>query len=390
MKIAHYLPYDYDYHPWWLEKIAQTLAHGLSTFTKSEAMIITSDIGMPNADSPTKAIITNQDADLCQTYHLPSWEMVSNFAIPRLWKSAFWHHYDTIKTFEPDLIITHTRFFVWSVVGGIVAKLLGKPRVHIEHGMGFVQGYPRYIRWIAWIVDRTRWWWIFRQCDHIITISDQHTSFIQHFTHKKPTVIYNPIDYQPRKRRDNSQAHIGFIGRLVPLKGVHLLISALSELQDQERRCTIVGSGSEETKLKELAKTLGLEKRIEFIGAKDRADYLHTFDILVNPSYQEGLPTTVVEGLIAQCLVVSTCVGATNEINAWSDLILIQPDNSTILAQTLQNLLHNKSYRTYQGLSSSQVQAQFDTDRIIKHYHDVLQSLLSSRSLWLLPNQPNH
>ena len=48
-------------------------------------------------------------------------------------------------------------------------------------------------------------------------------------------------------------------------------------------------------------------------------------DVFINPSYQEGLPTTVVEALLAQSIVVATEVGGTREISDQKDLILVQP-----------------------------------------------------------------
>jgi len=81
-----------------------------------------------------------------------------------------------------------------------------------------VTGYPWYIKIVAWLFDRTIGLWIFRQCDQIVTISQMHKDFIKKFTSKSPIVIYNPIDYKPKKRIKNTIPHIGFIGRLVPLK----------------------------------------------------------------------------------------------------------------------------------------------------------------------------
>ena len=47
-------------------------------------------------------------------------------------------------------------------------------------------------------------------------------------------------------------------------------------------------------------------------------------DILVNPSFQEWLPTTVLEWLVAKCVVVATDVGGTKEISDHKDLILVK------------------------------------------------------------------
>lgn len=77
--------------------------------------------------------------------------------------------------------------------------------------------------------------------------------------------------------------------------------------------------------LEKLTHHFHLSDRITFVGSDDRANRLPKFDIFVNPSYQEGLPTTVIEALLAHCVVVATDVGGTKEISDKQDLILVKP-----------------------------------------------------------------
>lgn len=74
-----------------------------------------------------------------------------------------------------------------------------------------------------------------------MTISKANIPFIRKFTKKDITVIYNPIDYVPQKKEKNAIPHIGFVGRLVALKGVDILIRALKHIEDIPWKCTIVG-----------------------------------------------------------------------------------------------------------------------------------------------------
>lgn len=247
MNIVHYLPYSYHIHTGGLEKIAQTIAEGLAEHENMETLIVASDIIRGEA----KALAQYPD-----TLFIPSWDLVYNFPVPKFWKKTFWKHFHTLKNSKPDVIVTHTRFFVQSLIGGIIAKRLGSKRVHVEHGSGFVTGYPRYIRRSAWLFDWTIGFWIFRQCDEIVTISQMHKDFIKKFTKKQPIVIYNPIDYTPSENIENEVTHIGFIGRLVPLKGVDLMLEALADIREQERICTIVGEGSERKHLQGQMKQL--------------------------------------------------------------------------------------------------------------------------------------
>lgn len=367
MKIIQYLPYSYHIHTWGLEKIAQTLCDWFNN---------ESDISCLNIASDVRRWKGNEFESYQDTLFIPSFDLIYNFPLPKIWTREFWQHLNIIKAEKPDIIMTHTRFFVQSLIGGLVAKRLGKKRVHVEHGSWFVTWYPRYIIACAWLFDWTIWLWIFRQCNQIITISEMHKQFISKFTHKTPVVIYNPIDYIPQGRVRNTIPHIGFVGRLVPLKWVDLLIQALAWIQDQQRTCTIVGTGSEDTKLKQLTTHLWLSNRIIFVWADDRANRLHKFDIFVNPSHQEWLPTTVVEALIAWCVVVATDVGGTREISDGDDLIIIESWNIAALEEWL-----NKAFKSLQKaeISKKLLQNRFDPEKVLQQYKDILWTTIDQK-----------
>lgn len=196
-----------------------------------------------------------------------------------------------------------------------------------------------------------------------------HKTFIKKFTKKDPVVVYNPIEYQAQEKIQNDIIHIGFIGRLVSLKWVDLLIQALAKLQDKERNCTIVWDGSEREKLEQLVVDLSLENRIVFVGADDRNNWLHKFDIFVNPSYQEGLPTAVVEALLAQCVVVATDVWGTNEISDQKDLILVQPGE---VESIKAGILEAFEVLDQSGASLELVQERFGVEEAVEKYFRVL------------------
>lgn len=120
------------------------------------------------------------------------------------------------------------------------------------------------------------------------------------------------------------EIHIGYVGRLVDLKGVVVLIEAFFLFQKQHAtgntplRLKIVGDGPERGKLEDLVRSSHLQNEVEFLGQRSiheiRSDILPSFHIFVNPSFQEGLPTTVMEALMAGCHVIATDVGGTREI----------------------------------------------------------------------------
>jgi len=145
-------------------------------------------------------------------------------------------------------------------------------------------------------------------------------------------VIYRGLDFPEMRRKEKKadQVSIGFVGRLVKLKGVDLLISAFADLLVKNPHLTlqIVGDGEERGSLEKQVQSLGLEGVVEFLGFQEKEEIqqrlLPSWDVFVNPSSQEGLPTTVIEALFAQCITVATDVGGTREIADGEDFIVVE------------------------------------------------------------------
>lgn len=381
MKILQFTPYLAP-HKGWLEKVAETISEYLVEGNYCEVINVTSSIAQKSyTDSFPKIIYKNKHIGYMihnyEVISVPSFEIVHNFPCPKFWTSKFRTILQYIKSKKPDIIQTHTRFFLQTMMGGMIAKRLRKPRVHIEHWSGYVTGYPFYIKLCANLFDTTIGRWIFRQSNKIITISKNNIPFIRKFTTKGILVIYNPIDYIPKERTQNKIIHIGFVGRLVPLKGVDLLIKALKHIENSSRKCTIVWDWSHRTYLQHLAKELNLSHRIHFVGSDDRANRLPSFDILVNPSYQEWLPTTVVEWLLSKCVVIATDVGGTKEISDKEDLILIKSGEVKDLQKGLEYALQN--YKKLMGLSYDSVKERFDLKANVQTYHSLYNQLLNEK-----------
>ncbi len=357
IKIIQIYCYNYVIHPGGLEKIAQTLNHELNQKHDIQVLDITSDIR-------AKWNISYKDTI---SIYLPSWDLIPGFPVPKIRLPLFRQKMGDIRKYNPDIIQTHTRFFLYTLLGGILAKIRWCKWIHIEHGSGFVTGYPRYIKLAARLFDWTVGLWVFRQANNIITISRAHQKFIKKFTKKVPIIIYNPIEYLAHNKIKNRIPHIWFIGRLVPIKWVDILLEALTWLTHITRKCTIIGDWSEKNKLEELSTKLWLTKRIIFVWTDDRYNRLHKFDIFVNPSYQEGLPTTVVEALLAKCVVVATNVWGTAEISDQKDLILVNTWNVSNLKESLRFALQH--YEKIRWLSYDHIKDRFDKKSSIQRYY---------------------
>jgi glycosyltransferase involved in cell wall biosynthesis len=122
---------------------------------------------------------------------------------------------------------------------------------------------------------------------------------LQYPPHLKPSKIHQPLT-------------IGFLGRLVPEKGVDLLIRSVAALSRQGNvppfRLEIAGLGSEKKKLEELSLSLGLKHLVTFLGQVENYTVLKEWDILANPCLVNH-PLEMVNVEAAYCGVPVICFG---------------------------------------------------------------------------------
>lgn len=279
---------------------------------------------------------------------LPAFDVVHSFPFPMFWMPSFWSGIFRAKNWKPEVIHTHTRFFLSSFLGGILAKFWKKPWIHIEHGSGFVVSGSNIISQVSRWYDATLGKWTLIHTDEVVAVSEACEHFVRDvFGVKKVRTIYRGItptlsEIMPSKE----EVHIGYIGRLVDLKWIDILLRAFAQFQKEYTgkevvKLKIIGDGPERKKLEKLTETLTLSPSVEFLGQQSidrvRKEFLPSFHVFVNPSFQEWLPTTVIEALIAGNRVIATDVGGTREILRYTQFTLIAPGSVRALSEALLN-----------------------------------------------------
>ena len=114
--------------------------------------------------------------------------------------------------------------------------------------------------------------------------------------------------------RASASGTIRFISsaRLVAWKGVHLGLTAFARMPHTSAEYWIAGGGPEERSLKALARVLGVEDRVRFLGSLPRAEALQALlqcDVLVHPSLHDSCPWVCVEAMAAGLPVICVDLG---------------------------------------------------------------------------------
>lgn len=280
-------------------------------------------------------------------------------------------------------VCTNTRFFSITLVGWCVAKVKKIPLVHLEHGSSHVYLERRVAAALAEAYDHTVGTVIIRDAAATFGVSAAAVKFLNHLGAENPRVLHNGIDLAPFRAAqsggngDHPSIDITFIGRLVYGKGVQDLLSIYPSLPGGVN-LKIVGDGPYRDDLEEMAAGM---RGVSFLGAitPDRIpEILTSTTIFVNPSYSEGLPTSVIEACAAGCAVVATDVGGTREIIAdGKNGFLVSPRDRETLAHRIRLLIeHPEIARRLGAAAQKSVGERFSWDIIRGRWFHEIETLV--------------
>lgn len=150
--------------------------------------------------------------------------------------------------------------------------------------------------------------------------------------------------------RDAPVRTVLFVGNLSERKGVGDLLQAMSQPGwDRTHTRVVLAGGGDVEGYRRKAQALGLDDWLEWTGWAERdqiAALMAAADVLVLPSYDEGLPLVILEAMAQSVAVVCTPVG---EIDHWikdgEHALFVEPGDVTALAQQLQRVLHDDLLR---------------------------------------------
>lgn len=178
---------------------------------------------------------------------------------------------------------------------------------------------------------------------------------VSHYGYNTDVFLKRMKENYSIKRPANKKVVL-FTGRLVELKGVQYLISALSHLKRIRKDwvCWIVGEGPLQNQLQNQSKILGLNQDVFFLGKRNDVPYLLSIsDIFVLPSFFENQPLSVIEAQIAGKPVIVSDAGGLPEMVEHGVTGLISPARDVhALFNNLNFLLTEEKYRETLGANA--------------------------------------
>ena len=216
----------------------------------------------------------------------------------------------------------------------------------------------------------------------------------------KTITLYNAVDlarYDVERdaRREElgvsaERAIVGFVGQLVPRKGVITLINAMPSVLSRVPNALLVIVGCAppdeteyEAECRRLVSALGLDAQVRFVGYRqDVPAFMRTFDVFALPTRSEPFGKVVIEAMAAGCPVVASHVGGIPEIVTGADLgSLIPPNDSPALASAVVEFLTSRERRRLVAeRGAASVRTRFGMPSMLQQLQALYDEVLNGRA----------
>jgi glycosyltransferase involved in cell wall biosynthesis len=172
-----------------------------------------------------------------------------------------------------------------------------------------------------------------------------------------------------------------FTGRLHPQKNLPLLLEAWTRVAERSTaNLILIGPGHDRQRLTELAASLGIVSRVQFVGAVDSpADYLRAADIFVLPSVAEGMSNSLLEAMAtALPCVVSRIGGNTDLVSEGQTGRLVGGVKPDDWSRTLLELIESPAEARRMGDAARRhIEQQFALTVVVDRYLDLYRRLIA-------------
>ena len=188
-------------------------------------------------------------------------------------------------------------------------------------------------------------------------------------------------------RESRETPTIGFVGRMLPGKGLNILADALAQLGSERWNALLVGDGSERKSFETALGSRGLLDRARFTGAisYDRVpDLYQQMDMLVVPTQttdriREQFGRVLVEAMASGLPVIGSTCGAIPEVIDDAGLVVPEGD-AAALAAALRRLLLDRALREeLTRAGRRRVMQQYSWDRVADKMHEMFWQVLRNK-----------
>jgi glycosyltransferase involved in cell wall biosynthesis len=307
--------------------------------------------------------------------------------------AALFQLYRLLRRLRPEIVHTHTAKA--GALARVAALMAHVPIiVHTYHGHVFHSYFTKRRTQVFLAIER----WLAPKTSRLIAVSNKVRAELLALgigTADKLVAVPLGLDLDDFVRSETKRGQlraelgladdmplVGIVARLVPVKAheVFLEAAAIVARLTPAARFLIVGDGERRTELETVAKQLGIEDRVTFLGWRVDLDRVYAdLDIVVLCSRNEGSPVCLIEAMAAGRAVVATSVGGVPElVEDGATGVLVAEGDAAGLAAGISTLICNPWRRGVFGIAGrKRVSPAFSSNRLVKDVDRLYTELLA-------------
>ena len=264
-----------------------------------------------------------------------------------------------VKLLSEEFDVIHTHLPTpWSADWSAITSFLRRKKLVVTYHNDIVgKGVSKYI---AKFYNMTMLKFILGRAHKIIITQAKYPDYSPHLKKYKDKIVVIPVGvdtkrFRPMKKIKKSNNTVGFLSVLDEYhryKGLDYLLKAIAHAKEKipDIKLMVGGSGALFLEYKKMAKELGIEKNVEFLGFipdNKLAEFYNKLEVFVLPSTsyeQEGFGIVALEALACGTPVITTDIaGIAKDIKRQNPGIAIKPKDADDMARMIIKLLSKKS-----------------------------------------------
>lgn len=301
--------------------------------------------------------------------------------------SIIYKYFKLLNKIKPRLILSYT--IKPNIYGNIAAQILRIPVINTINGLGTIfinKTSSSYIGWLLYFISFYRTNWVFFQ----------NTTDREQFIHegivknKNSSVVFgsgvNTLKFFSNRTTNKGKVFL-FAGRLLGDKGIREFILAAKKITeiDNSIKFVIVGeSGSNNNTAiseDELHSLLNNPQIIYKGKTDDIVSELASADVMVLPSYREGLSKSLIEAAAMKLPIITTNVPGCREVvvHGLNGYLCNAKDPEDLFLKMLDMIKRTEIERIKMGECSRRIaEDAFDERRVISKYLEKISALVKA------------